>query len=90
MQAARRPWHVALYVLALAAFVALVAAVSSWAAGDPAPSQQSTTPIQYQAPEGQQPQAPEGDGSGRTPCPEDEGGGDQGGSSSQQGSDSTV
>ncbi len=72
MQAARRPWHVALYVLALAALVALVAAVSSWAAGDTQPAQQSTTPIQYQAPEGQQPQAPEGDGSGRTPCPEDE------------------
>ena len=78
MQAARRPWHVALYVLALAAFVALVAAVSSWAAGDPAPSQPTTTPIQYQA--------PEGDGSGRTPCPE----GERGGGSSSQGSDSTV
>ena len=86
MQAARRPWHVALYVLALAMLVALVAAVSSWAAGDPAPAQQTTTPIQYQAPEGQ---APEGDGSGRTPCPEGERGGGSGGSSSE-GSDSTV
>ena len=87
MQAARRPWHVALYVLALAALVALVAAVSSWAAGDPAPGgQQTTTPIQYQAPDGEQ---PDGDRSGRPPCPEDEGGGEQGGSS-QQGSDSTV
>ena len=89
MQAARRPWHVGLYVLALAMLVALVAAVSSWAAGDPAPAQQTTTPIQYQAPEGEQPQAPRGDGSGRTPCPEGENGG--GGSSQQQeGSDSTV
>jgi hypothetical protein len=89
MQAARRPWHVVLYVLALAMLVALVAAVSSWAAGDPAPAQQ-TTPIQYQAPEAEQPQAPEGDGSGRTPCPEDEGGGSQ--QQQQQGSesDSTV
>jgi hypothetical protein len=87
MQAARRPWHVALYVLALAMLVALVAAVSSWASGDPAPAQQTTTPIQYQAPDGEQRQAP--DGSGRTPCPEDEGGG---GSQQQQeqGSDSTV
>jgi hypothetical protein len=89
MQAARRPWHVALYVLALAMLVALVAAVSSWAAGDSAPTQPTTTPIQYQAPEGAQPQAPEGDGSGRTPCPEGESGG--GGSSEQgSGSDSTV
>ena len=89
MQAARRPWHVALYVLALAtlvALVALVAAVSSWAAGDPAPAQQTTTPIQYQAPEGEQRQAP--DGSGRTPCPEDEGGG--GSQQQEEGSDSTV
>jgi hypothetical protein len=88
MQAARRPWHVALYVLALAVLVALVAAVSSWAAGAPAPAQQTTTPIQYQTPENGQRQAPEGDGSGRPPCPEDEGGG----SSQQQqpGSDSTV
>jgi hypothetical protein len=85
MQAARRPWHVALYVLALAMLVALVAAVSSWAAGDPAPAQPTTAPIQYQAAEGQ---APEGDGSGRTPCPE----GESGGGSSEQGSgsDSTV
>ena len=89
MQAARRPWHVALYVLALAMLVALVAAVSSWAAGDPAPAQQTTTPIQYQAPENGQPRrAPEGDGSGRTPCPEGERGG--GSSQQQQGSDSTV
>jgi hypothetical protein len=86
MQAARRPWHVALYVFALAALVALVAAVSSWAAGDPASAQQTTTPIQYQAPDGEPRQAPEGDGSGRPPCPEGEGGG----SSQQQGSDSTV
>jgi hypothetical protein len=87
MQAARRPWHLALYVLALAVLVALVAAVSSWAAGDPAPAQQTTTPIQYQAPENGQGQAPEADGSGRPPCPEDEGGGS---SQQQQGSDSTV
>jgi hypothetical protein len=86
MQAARRLWHLALYVFALAAFVALVAAVSSWAAGDPAPSQPTTTPIQYQTPEGEQRQAPDGDG--RTPCPEGERGGE--GGSSQQGSDSTV
>lgn len=88
MQAARRPWHLALYVLALAMLVALVAAVSSWAAGDPAPAQQTTTPIQYQAPENGQNEAPEGEGSDRPPCPE----GEEGGSSQQQGqgSDSTV
>lgn len=87
MQAARRPWHLALYVLALAMLVALVAAVSSWAAGDPAPAQQTTTPIQHQAPENGN-QAPEGEGSDRPPCPD----GEEGGSSQQQGqgSDSTV
>jgi hypothetical protein len=90
MEDARRPRHVVLYVLALATLVALVAAVSSWAAGDPAPAQ-STTPtqsIQYGAPD--ESRAPDGDRSGRPPCPEDEQGGSQGGQQGGQGSDSTV
>ncbi|HEX2412811.1 MAG TPA: hypothetical protein VHJ39_16725 [Solirubrobacteraceae bacterium] len=89
MEDVRRPRHVVLYVFALAALVALVAAVSSWAAGDPAPAQ-STTPtqsIEYGAPD--QSQAPGADTPGRHPCPEDEQGG-QGGQQGGQGSDSTV
>jgi hypothetical protein len=89
MAEARRPRHVVLYVFALAVLVALVAAVSSWAAGDPAPAQPTapTQSIQYGAPD--ESQAPGADAPGRHPCPEDEQGG-QGSQQGGQGSDSTV
>jgi hypothetical protein len=88
MKNTRTPWKRALYLPLLAVGVALVAAVSSWASGPATstPSQTSTPAAQVDAAPIQDtqttPTPPQDDGPGGRDCPEKDGAGSGGDSSS--------